>query len=101
LALVGRRARIPARQRLDELPERLLELRRDDPDLVRLALRDLRKDLQVLVSEELRIGVTFVNRGKDGVDRLRLTFGLQDLRFPLALGTEARRLLLALGGQDL
>src|SRR5262249_61724574 len=32
---------------------RLLQVARDDPDLVRLALRDLRRDLQVLVRERL------------------------------------------------
>ena len=36
--------------------QRLGQLRRDDPDLVRVALGDLREHLQVLVAEQLRSG---------------------------------------------
>ena len=46
-----------SRQRGPELVQRLRELARDDPDLVRLALGDLRQHLQVLVGEQLRVGV--------------------------------------------
>src|SRR4051812_14278492 len=55
-----------------EVPERLGQLAGDDPHLVRLALRDLREHLQVLIRKELRIGVPLVNRLEDGVDGLRL-----------------------------
>src|SRR4051794_23332940 len=40
-------------QRLAQLHERPRELARDDPDLVRVALRDLRQHLEVLVGEQL------------------------------------------------
>ena len=57
--------------------------------------------LQVLVGEQLRIGVALVDRAEDGVDRLRLALGLQDRRLLLALGAQDRALLLALCRQDL
>src|SRR5437899_203748 len=59
---------------------RLRELARDDPDLVRVALRDLREHLQVLIGEQLRVDVGRVDRGGDVLDRLRLPFGAEDLR---------------------
>ena len=82
-------------------PSACVELARDDPDLVRVALGDLREHLQVLVGEQLRVGVALVDRPEDRVDRLRLALGLQDLRLALALGAQDRALLLALGGEDL
>src|SRR5207245_4151818 len=88
-------------QCLCELPERLLELARDDPDLVRLALRDLRQHLEVLVGKQLRVSVALMNRLEDGPDRLRLTLRLENLRLPLTFGAQDRRLLLAFGRQDL
>src|SRR5213078_4761700 len=84
-----------------ELAERLGELRRDDPDLVRFALRDLRQHLEVLVGEQLRVGVALVDRLEDGADRLRLALRVQDLRLALALGAQDRALLLALRREDL
>src|SRR5205085_12445767 len=45
--------------------------------------------------------VAAVDRLEDGLDRLRLTLGLQDLSLALALRAQARRLLLALRGEDL
>src|SRR5947207_10950017 len=89
------------RDRRAELAERLRELARDDPDLVRLALRDLREHLEVLVGEQLRVGVALVDRLEDRRDRLRLALGVERLRLALALGAEDRALLLALGGEDL
>ena len=73
----------------------------DDPDLVRVALRDLRQHLQVLVGEQLGVGVAPVDRVEHGLDRLRLALGLQDLGLALALGAQDRALLLALGREDL
>src|SRR2546423_8938703 len=89
------------RDRRAELSERLRELARDDPDLVRLALRDLRKHLEVLVGEQLRIGVALVDRLEDRRDRLRLALGVERLRLALTLGAQDRALLLALGGEGL
>ena len=83
-------------------PERALELGRDDPHLVRFALRDLRQGLQVLVGQELRIGVACVDRLEDGrrspaprPSAARIVAS----RWPSAL--QDRRLLLALGCEDL
>src|SRR3954467_6763660 len=55
-----------------DVSERLRQLARDDPHLVRLALGDLRQHLEVLVREQLRIRISRVDRLEDGVDRLRL-----------------------------
>ena len=82
-------------------PSAWRELAGDDPDLVRVALRELRQHLQVLVAEQLGSGSPVVDRLEDGVDRLRLALGAQDRRLLGALGLEHRRLLLALGGEDL
>src|SRR5437870_75405 len=101
LARVARALGPARRDRRAELAERLRELARDDPDLVRLALRDLRQHLEVLVGEQLRIGVALVDRLEDGGDRLRLALRVQHLRLALALGAQDRALLLALGRQDL
>src|SRR5215211_5204967 len=79
-----------------DVSERLRELARDDPHLVRLALRDLRKHLQVLVRQQLRVGVSLVDRLEDGVDRLRLALGLEHHRLPLSLCPQDRALLVAL-----
>src|SRR5947207_7653985 len=101
LARVARALDPARRDRRAELAERLRDLARDDPDLVRLALRDLRQHLQVLVGEQLRVRVPFVDRAEDGVDRLRLTLRLEDRRLALSLRPEDGALLLAFGGQDL
>src|SRR4051794_16078159 len=81
--------------------DRLLQVARDDPELVRLALRDLREHLEVLVREELGVRLALVDGAEDGLDRLRLALGLQHRGLLLALGPEDRRLLLALGLKDL
>src|SRR5581483_9222700 len=80
--------------------EGALELGRDDPDLVRLALCDERQRLHVLIGQQLRVGVALVNGPEHGVDRLRLALRLQDLRLALALRAKDRGLLLALRGED-
>ena len=90
-----------ARERARGVAERLAELRRDDEDLVRLALRELGQHLQVLVGQQALVGVAVVDRLEDGVDRLRLALGAQDRGLALALGGEHRGLLLALGVEDL
>src|SRR5207342_2292130 len=83
------------------LAERGSELARDDPDLVRLAPRDLREHLEVLIGEQRRIGVSRVDRLEDRADRLRLALGLENRRLPESLGLQDRTLLLSLGRQDL
>src|SRR5690606_9950190 len=91
--------------------ERFGELRGNDPQLVGLALGDLRQRQQVLVGEQLRVGVTIVDGLEDRRDGLRLTLraehcglrlalGSQDGRLAGTLGLEDRRLLRALRGED-
>src|SRR6201987_2073232 len=82
-------------------PDGRLQLARDDPDLVRLALRDQRERLEVLVREQLGVRLALVDGPEDGLDRLRLTFGAKHGGLLLALGLEDSRLLLALGLEDL
>ena len=55
-----RRRRRPAEPR--QTLQRLAELARHDPHLVRVALRDLRQRLQVLVGEQPRVGLGRVDR---------------------------------------
>src|SRR3954454_19682758 len=88
-------------ERAADVAKRLVELARDDEDLVRLALRELRQHLQVLVAQELLVGRAVVDRLEDGLDRLRLALGAQDRRRARALGLHHRRLLLSLGCEDL
>src|SRR4051812_19228885 len=87
--------------RLAEAAKRVRDLAGDDPDLVRLPLRDLRQHLQVLVGEQLGVGVPCVDRAEDGLDRLGLALRVEPLRLALALGAQDRALLLALGREDL
>ena len=77
------------------------ELARDDPHLVRVALGDLRQHLEVLVGEQLLVGVAAVDRVEDLQDRPGLALGLEDARLRRALGAQDLALLLALGGEDL
>src|SRR3954447_26378673 len=90
--------------------ERVADLARHDPQLVRVALGDRRQHLQVLVRQQTLVRLAGVDRVEDRGDGLRLTLRLQDPRFPLGLrpqdpgllvtfGGEDRGLLLALGGQ--
>ena len=67
----GRRctAVLPEEAGADAL-ERLGELARDDPELVRLALGELRQRQQVLVGEQLRVGVAVVDGAEDRRDGL-------------------------------
>src|SRR4051794_5817249 len=85
-----------AAEHLTRLPERLGELARDDEDLVRVALRELRQHLEVLVGQQALVGAAAVDRREDGLDRLRLALGAQDRRLLRTLGPQDRRLLLAL-----
>src|SRR6266550_6183242 len=79
----------------------LLQVARDDPDLVRRALRDQRQGLEVLVREKLGVRLALVDCAEDGLDRLGLALGLQHRGLLLAFGPEDRGLLLALGLKDL
>src|SRR5690606_19362922 len=71
--------------------ERLRELRGNDPQLVGLTLRDLGKRQQVLVREQLRVGVAVVDGLEYGRDRLRLTLRAEHRGLGVALGAENRR----------
>src|SRR3954464_10402916 len=92
---------VAAAERVLQLLHRARELARDHPDLVRVALGDLREHRQVLVRQQLRVRVAVVDGREDGVDRLGLTLGVQHLRLSLTLRAQDGRLLLALGGEDL
>ena len=65
--------------------ERVADLARHDPQLVRVALSDRRQHLQVLVGEQTLVRLAGVDRVEDRGDGLRLTLGLQDPRLPLGL----------------
>src|SRR5579862_9217425 len=59
--------------------ERVRVLAWDEPELVRVSLSDLRQLLQVLVGQQLRVGVTIVDRAEDSADRFGLALGTHDL----------------------
>src|SRR5690554_1032106 len=80
--------------------ERLGQLRRDDPQLAGLTLRDLRQRLQVLVGEEGPVRVPLMDRLEDRRDRLRFTLGAQHRRLGLTLSRQDRRLARTLGLED-
>lgn len=84
-----------------EALERIADLARHDPELVGVALGDLREHLEVLVGEQLLVRVSGVDRLEDHPDRLGLTLGAQGRGLGLALGAQDRGLLLTLGGEDL
>src|SRR5690606_34892418 len=71
-----------------------------DPRRGVVALGDLRQRLQVLVRQQLLVGVAVVDRLEDGLDGPALALRGQDRGGLLALGREDRRLLVALGAQD-
>src|SRR4051794_41735980 len=73
-------------------PDGRLQLARDDPDLVRFALRDQGERLEVLVREQLGVRLPLVDSVEDGLDGLRLSLGLQHRGLLLALGLEDRGL---------
>ena len=58
--------------------ERLADLAGHDPDLVGVALGDLRQHLEVLVGEQRLVGLPVVDRLEDRLDRLALTLRPQD-----------------------
>ena len=73
----------------------------DDPELVGVALGDLREHLEVLVGEELLVRVAGVDGLEDRADGLGLALGAQGGGLGLTLGAQDRGLLLTLGGEDL
>src|SRR5260221_11696995 len=81
--------------------QRAGQLARDHPDRVARALGELRQGLQVLVGEQLGVGVVLVNRLEHGPNGLRLALGAQDRPLLLTLGAQDVPLLVAVGGQDL
>ena len=114
-ACAGRRrcCGMPCRlvHRRAEALERLADLAGHDPDLVGVALGDLRHHLEVLVGQQRLVGLAVVDGLEDRLDGLPLTLGpqdrglpvglgAQDLRLAVTLGVEDRGLLVALGGED-
>ena len=103
-AAVRRPARTGSRRRprreLGQPLEGLAELARHDPHLVRVALRDLRQRLQVLVGQQRRVGPGGVDRGERRLDRLGLALGGQVRRGPLTLGPQDPGLPLGLPPQQ-
>src|ERR1019366_1985036 len=97
--LVGLRGQ-QAAQRVPDPGERLRGLRRVHEDLVRLALGELRQHLQILIAQQLLVGVAGVDRREDRRNRLRLALRTQDRRLTRALGGEHGSLLAALRGED-
>src|SRR5436305_654762 len=89
--------RIGAGERTADPTKRVGERGRDHEHLVGVALREPRQHLQVLVGQELLVGVAVVDRLEDCSDRLGFAFGTQDRGLLLPLGAQHRRLLLTLG----
>ena len=90
-----------AGKRLGDAAEGIGELGRDHEHLVGVALRELGQHLEVLIAEQLTVGLAVMDRLEHGRDRLRLALGPQDRRLLGALRGQHRRLLLTLGGEDL
>src|SRR5690606_4652666 len=88
--LLGRREALAAEEALADALERLGELRGDDPQLVGVALGELGEGLQVLVREQLAVGVTGMDGAEDRRDGLRLTLGAQHLGLRVTFGLEDR-----------
>src|ERR1700691_1024415 len=68
--------------------ERLGDLARHDPQLVRVALRDLWQRLEILVGKQSLVGVALVDRAEDRGDRLSLAAGTGRLSGRVGFGTD-------------
>ena len=77
------------------------ELGGHDPHLGGRAVGDLGQGLEVLVGQQLGVGVSSVDGVEDLEDGARLTLGLEDRGLRLTLGAQDRGLLVALGREDL
>ncbi|ALM42496.1 RTX toxin [Streptomyces sp. FR-008] len=84
-----------------EALEGVADLAGHDPELVGVALGDLRQHLEVLVGEELLVRVSGVDGLEDRTDGLGLAFRAEGGGARLTFGAEDRGLLLTLGPQDL
>src|SRR5690242_18035600 len=71
-----------------EALEGVVELAGDDPELVGVALGDLGEHLQVLVGEQLLVGVARVDGLEDRADGLGLALGLEGGGLGLTLGAQ-------------
>ena len=76
------------------------ELTRQHPDLVGRAIGDLRQCLQILVGEHVTIGLRLVDCLDDLDDGLGLTLGTEHGCLRFTLGTQDRRRLGSLCGED-
>ena len=99
--LVGRVLDILATERAADPLQSLGQLARDDPELVGVATRELRKHLEVLVGEELLGRLSAVDGLEDLGDRPGLALSLQDAGLGRTLSAQDLALLVALGGEDL
>ena len=100
-AAVARRAVAEVAEGPAEALEGVADLAGHDPELVGVALGDLREHLEVLVGEELLVRVAGVDGLEDRTDGLGLALGAQGGGLGLTFGAQDRGLLLALGGEDL
>src|SRR5690606_24791604 len=83
--------RLRAAETARDRAERRGELGGDDEELARVLVRQLRKHLEVLVGEQLRVGLAAVDGVEDLEDRAGLTLGPEDRGLGLALRAEDRR----------
>src|SRR5690606_32508580 len=88
------------RERPAEVVDRLGELAGDDPEGVALALGERGQRLQVLVGQQLGVGVGGVHRLEHPLDGLGLAVGVQDRGLLLGLRLQDGLLSGALGGED-
>src|SRR5699024_3579302 len=94
----GRAAAVVTAQGATDAAQGVSELARDDPHLVRVALGQLRQDLEVLVGEQPLRRLAPVDRVEDLLDGPRLPLRLEDRGLRRPLRAEDLRLLLALRG---
>lgn len=83
-----------------EALESVTDLARHDPELIGVALGDLREHLEILVREELLVRVAGMDGLENRTDGLGLALGAQGRGLGLTLGAQDRGLLLALRGED-
>src|SRR6476469_3685955 len=94
------RALLVAAQGIADALEGVGQLRRDDPHLVRVAARNLREHLEVLVGQQLLGRLAAVARVEDLLDGPGLALGLEDAGLGGTLGPQDLALLLTLCGED-
>src|SRR5699024_5951404 len=89
-----------SREGVRDVLDRLGEFTRDHPERVAVALGQVWQGFQVLVGEQLGVGIVLVHGLEDPLDRLGLTVGAQDGGLLVALGFQDRLLSGTFGGED-